>query len=348
MSSHNLQKEASELGPNYPDIPNKAAKGISYYTPTQEPPAGTAIDQEKAAKLFKPLKIRGLELQNRIFGQKIMIQLAHAGRKGSTVAPWLAASEMATEKNNGWPSKLMAPSAIPFAEQHATPSEMTKKDIEGLKEAFVAATRRALKARFDAIEIHNAHGYLLHEFLSPVSNRRTDEYGGSFENRTRLTLEIVDSVRKEIPDDMPLFLRVSADDWLSYEGSPFTASWTKEDTVKLAPLLAEHGVDFLDVSSGGIHPSQKIKGGPSYQAPFALAVKKAVGDKLLVSAVGAITSGPQANALLDEGLDAVFIGRYFQKEPGLVWRFAEELETPIKVANQIAWGFGGRAGKKTH
>ena len=280
--------------------------------------------------------------------QKVMIQIAHAGRKASTVAPWLSASGVATEKNNGWPKNLKAPSAIPFADNLPTPKEMTKADIEEFKTAYAAAIERALKAGVDAIEIHNAHGYLLHEFLSPVSNRRTDEYGGSFENRTRLTIEIVDIVRKIIPDSMPLFLRVSATDWLDYPDSPFQESWTVNDTTKLAGILAEHGVDLLDVSSGGNHPSQKIKGGPSYQAPFALSTKKAVGDKLLVSAVGTITKGDQANGLLEDGLDAIFVGRMFQKNPGLVWNFAEEVNTPINVAHQIGWGFGGRAGKKTH
>lgn len=277
-----------------------------------------------------------------------MIQLGHAGRKASTVAPWLAASGVATERNNGWPKNLKAPSAIPFSDNLPTPHEMTKADIEEIKTAFAAAIRRALKAGFDAIEIHNAHGYLLHEFISPVSNHRTDEYGGSFENRTRLSLEIVDIARKEIPESMPLFLRVSGTDWLDHEGSPVKESWTGADTVKFAKLIAEHGVDLLDVSSGGIHPAQKITPGPSYQAPFAFAVKKELGDKLHVTAVGAITKGTQANDLLEDGLDAVFVGRYFQKNPGLVWSFAEELDTPIKVANQIGWGFGGRAGKKTH
>ena len=153
----------------------------------------------------------------------------------------------------------------------------------------MAAVKRALEAGFDVIEIHNAHGYLLHEFLSPVSNKRTDEYGGSWENRTRLTLEVVEAAREAIPEGMPLFLRISASDWLDGQREQFPESWTEADTVRLAPLLAERGVDFLDVSSGGLHPSQKIKTGPGYQAPFAKAVKKAVGDKMAVGVVGSIT-----------------------------------------------------------
>lgn len=185
-------------------------------------------------------------------------------------------------------------------------------------------------------------GYLLHSFLSPASNKRTDQYGGSFENRTRLTRELVELTRQNIPKDMPLFLRISATDWL--EGEQATESWKVEDTVKLAEVLAEMGVDLLDVSSGGLDPRQKVKGGPGYQAPFAKAVKERLGDRLAVGTVGTITSGKQANKLLDQGLDLAIIGRMFQKNPAIVWSFAEELDCQINVANQIRWGFGGRPG----
>lgn len=390
---------------------------ISYFTPKQDPPAGTVKVKTDGSvpKLFKPLKIRGLELQNRIMlsplcqysaqdghatdwhlthlggilqrgpglttveatgvlpegritpqdvglwkdsqieplarivefahsqSQKIAIQLAHAGRKASTVAPWLSAGAVAPKEHGGWPDNVKGPSNVPFDENHATPKEMTIEDIEEFKKAFVAATKRALKAGFDVIEIHNAHGYLLQSFLSPVSNKRTDKYGGSFENRTRLTLELVELVRAAIPEDMPLFLRISGTDWLEHTSEP---SWTVEDTVRLAPLLAERGVDLLDVSAGGNSPLQKIRGGPGYQAPFAQAVKKAVGDKLLVGTVGSITSGKQANDLLETGLDLAIVGRLFQKNPGLVWYWAEELGADMEVANQIGWGFYGRGGKK--
>jgi 2,4-dienoyl-CoA reductase-like NADH-dependent reductase (Old Yellow Enzyme family) len=222
---------------------------------------------------------------------------------------------------------------------------MTLSDIEAFKEAWVASLKRALKAGFDVIEIHNAHGYLLHNFISPASNTRTDEYGGSFENRIRLTLEIVELTRNHIPDDMPLFLRLSAIDWLDYEGSPVKESWTIADSVRLAPLLAQRGVDLLDVSSGGNHPAQKITPGPGYQAPFAKAIKKAVGDSLAVGTVGTIKTGKLANELLEEGgLDLAIVARMFQKNPGLVWAWAEELGVQINVANQIRWGFGGRPG----
>lgn len=276
--------------------------------------------------------------------QKMGIQLAHAGRKASTVAPWLSAGAVANESVNGWPHDVKAPSALAYNEDHASPTEMTLQDIREFKKAWAEAVVRALTAGFDVIEIHNAHGYLLHNFISPASNQRTDRYGGSFENRVRLTLEVVELTRSLIPDTMPLFLRLSADDWLSHDGYK-GESWTVKDSAKLAPMLAERGVDLIDVSSAGLHPAQKIKSGPGYQVPFAKEIKQAVGDKMLVTAVGSITQGKQAEKILNEdGLDAVFVGRYFQKNPGLVWSWAEELDVPINVANQIRWGFGGRAG----
>jgi len=370
-------------------IRNVPAKGISYFTPAQNPPSGTALDPQPngkpTPKLFQPLTIRGVTFQNRIWlsplcqysaqngrmtdwhlthlggiiqrgpglsfveaaavtpqgritpedvglwedgqiepmkrvvefahsqGQKIAIQLAHAGRKASTVAPWLSMGDTAVEEVNGWPKDVWAPSAIPFSDTFPMPNELTKDGILEVKNAFVAAAKRAVKAGFDVIEIHNAHGYLLHEFLSPVSNKRTDDYGGSFENRTRLTLEVVEAVRTTIPENMPLFVRISGTDWLDQQRDEFPESWTKDDTAKLAPLLADRGVDLLDVSSAGLHPKQAIeKSEKAYQAAVARYVKESVGDKLLITAVGSISEGQQAQKLLDEGLDAVFSGRWFQ------------------------------------
>ncbi|KAG1845484.1 hypothetical protein DFJ58DRAFT_664286, partial [Suillus subalutaceus] len=179
--------------------------------------------------------------------------------------------------------------------------------------AFVEATKRVLKAGIDVIEIHNAHGYLLCSFLSPISNTRTDEDGGSFENRICLTLKVMDAIRDVIPEDMPLFLRylrvhkmISATEWLE-EALPNEPSWRVEDTVKLAGILAEHGVDFLDVSSGGSHPKAIMKSGPAYQAPFAQAVKQAVGNKLVVGCVGSITNDKVAQEVLETTIP---------KEPG--------------------------------
>lgn len=281
--------------------------------------------------------------------QKIAIQLGHAGRKASTVAPWLSKGDTAVEEVNGWPKDVWAPSAVAFSDTFPHPNALSKEHIQQIKQAFVDAAKRAVQAGFDVIEIHNAHGYLLHEFLSPVSNQRTDNYGGSFENRTRLTIEVVDAVRKAIPNTMPLFMRISGTDWLhgEEEKKQFPESWTVEDTTRLAPILAEHGLDLLDVSSGGLHPAQKIgQSEKSYQAPLARPVKKAVGDKLLITTVGGINEGHQAQQLLEEGLDAVFCGRWFQKNPALVWSMAEDLSVQIHIANQISWAFGGRGGAR--
>jgi len=276
--------------------------------------------------------------------QKIGIQLAHAGRKASTIAPWLSGGSLATEEVGGWPGDVWGPSAVPYNEEYPKPKEATKEYIKRVVQAFEASAKRAVKAGFDVIEIHNAHGYLLDSFVSPISNKRTDEYGGSFENRIRLTLEIVDAVRAVIPDDMPLFLRISATDWLE-QSLPNEPSWTSADTVKLAAILATRGIDFLDVSSGGIHPAQKIKGAgsPAYQAQLAHDVKKALGNKLVIGSVGGITNGHIAQEVLEKGqADVTIVGRQFQKNPGSVWAFAEDLGVDIYLPHQIEWGFKGR------
>ncbi|KAH8084363.1 NADH:flavin oxidoreductase/NADH oxidase [Cristinia sonorae] len=277
--------------------------------------------------------------------QKIGIQLAHAGRKASTVAPWLHSGIAAGPVENGW-ENVRGPTEEPYNELFFKPKSLSTAEIKEYVQAFANAARRSLKAGFDVIEIHNAHGYLLNEFISPAVNTRTDEYGGSFENRIRFTLEVVDAIRAVIPSSMPLFLRISATDWLE-QSLPDTPSWRTEDTIRLASILADHGVDVLDVSTGGNHPKQKVKGGPAYQAPFSEAVKKAVGDKIIVTAVGTITNGRVAQDILDKGqADAIFVGRMFQKNPGLVWSFAEDLGVKIAVAHQIEWAFAGRGGIK--
>ncbi|KAI0038586.1 FMN-linked oxidoreductase [Auriscalpium vulgare] len=281
-------------------------------------------------------------------GQKVAFQLAHAGRKASTVAPWLDMKATAGAAAGGWPDAVFAPSAIAYSEASPVPNALTKDGIRAVVVAYAEAARRAVRIGADAVEVHNAHGYLLHEFLSPVSNQRTDEYGGSFENRIRATLEVVDAVRASIPAAMPLFLRISATDWLE-EAMPDTPSWRLEDTVRLAGILAEHGVDVLDVSSSGVHPGQRIKVGtdPAYQAFLSEAVKRAHGDKILVGAVGQIKTGQVAQGILDAGkADLIFVGRAFQKNPGLVWQFADELGVQVRSARQIEWGFSGRASGK--
>ncbi|KAH8828959.1 FMN-linked oxidoreductase [Flagelloscypha sp. PMI_526] len=281
--------------------------------------------------------------------QKVGIQLAHAGRKASTNAPWLSGIPLATKDVGGWPNDVVGPSASPFAPGYPEPKALTKEGIERIKQGFVDAAKRAVQAGIDVIEIHNAHGYLGSSFLSPTSNQRTDEYGGSFENRTRFSLEVVDAIRAVIPDTMPLFLRVSGTEGLEY--LPDVESWKSEDTVAFAKLLESRGVDVLDVSSGGNDPRQRVspmQGGLGYQVPLSEAVKKALGpnSKMLVSAVGGIRKGTQAQQILDEGCaDVIFVGRQFQKDPGLVWTFADHLGVDINTANQIRWAFKGRGAK---
>lgn len=272
-------------------------------------------------------------------GQKIGIQLAHAGRKASTVPPWLG-GVTATNAVGGWTDNVKAPSAIPFAEGEIVPKAMTKEDIEEVKAAWVAAVKRAVAAGVDFIEIHNAHGYLLSSFLSPSSNQRTDEYGGSFENRIRLSLEISQLTRDTVGPNMPVFLRVSATDWLE-QSMPEEKGWKLEDTVEFSRALATQGaIDLIDISTGGVHSAQKVTSGVAFQVPFAKAVKQAVGQKMLVSAVGTINSGTLAEKILNEdGVDLILVGRAFQRDSGLAWAFAKDLDVEIAMAAQIRWGF---------
>jgi len=274
--------------------------------------------------------------------QKIAIQLAHAGRKASTSAPWLNAQSTVQVEHDGWPDNVWGPSTVPFDASHPQPRELTLEGIQRVIAAFVDGAKRALTAGFDVIEIHCAHGYLLHSFISPVSNKRTDQYGGSFENRIRLPIQVVDAVRAVIPEDMPLFLRISGTDWLE-EVAPDEPSWRAEDTVRFAPILAAHGVDLLDISSGGNDPRPRWMSGYQYQVPFAAAVKKVVGSKLLVGSVGELHSAISAQDVLEtDRADVIFVGRQFQKNPGQVWAMAEELGVEIYVANQMEWPFRGR------
>lgn len=250
---------------------------------------------------------------------------------------------MSTVKVGGWPDRNKGPSAIAYNDRAPIPDAMTEADIEEVKAAWVAAIKRALKAGVDFIEIHVAHSFLLHFFVSPVLNKSTDKYGGSFENRIRLSLEIAELTRQTIPETMPVMLRISATDWLE-KSLPQAESWKFEDTVRMAKALTDQGcIDVLDISSGGSHPAQQICTGPCFQLPFAKSVKAAVGDKLLVGAVGMIHTGEIANALVTEaGLDFVLVGRVFQKNPGLVWTWAEELCVDISMSNQNQWGFSRR------
>lgn len=246
----------------------------------------------------------------------------------------------------GWPAELLAPSALSYNQAlFPVPRAMTKRDIGALKTSWAAAVRRAVKAGFDAIMIHSGHGYLLSSFLAPSSNERQDEYGGSLENRLRLPLEIAEITRHSMPDSMPLFVRLSAHDWLEEVPDLAEKSWGIGDSITYAKALAMLSVDVVDIASGGMHPSQQITTGEAFQAHFALLIKQALaGTGLLVSTVGRITSGALAEGLLDLGIDLVTVGRGFQKNPGLVWAWAEELGVEIKVSEQVGWGFGGRVG----
>ncbi|KAI1206415.1 FMN-linked oxidoreductase [Annulohypoxylon truncatum] len=400
-------------------IVNKGVPNAPFYTPVQGPPAGTALDQATAPTLFKPLKIRGVELQNRFVvspmcmysaddghvtdwhfahlsqfilrgtaltiveatavtpngrispedlgiwkdsqisglkrivdfahsqGQKVGIQLAHAGRKASTLASWLTledGSRTVAAESGGWPDNVWAPSAIKFHEGYAEPKAMTTEDIKVLVQAFEDAARRAVAAGFDVIEIHGAHGYLITEFLSPASNKRTDQYGGSFENRTRLLFEVIKAVRGAIPESMALFLRISATEWMEWAGEP---SWTMEQSFQLAKLLPAAGIDLLDVSSAGNNPAQRLVIHPYTQINFAGRIRdelKKNGINLLIGAVGLITNSGVARRIVQEGeapqADLVFIGRQLLREPEFVLRAAQELGVEVKWPNQYhraAW-----------
>ena len=233
------------------------------------------------------------------------IQLAHAGRKASTKPPSQGGAAIAPSEPGGW--QTVAPSAIPFNPGEPVPSELSIDEIQGVIHAFAAAAQRALSAGFDVIEIHAAHGYLLHEFLSPLSNRRTDEYGGAFENRIRMLLETVGAVRAVWPNRLPLFVRISATDWA--EGG-----WDIDQSVRLAAELKKAGVDLVDCSSGALVPHVKIPLGPGYQVPFADRVRNEAG--VLTAAVGLITEPAQAEQILAEGrADLVLLARAFLRDP---------------------------------
>jgi 2,4-dienoyl-CoA reductase-like NADH-dependent reductase (Old Yellow Enzyme family) len=246
------------------------------------------------------------------------IQLAHAGRKASTYAPW-AGHGMVPESGGGW-NNVVAPSALAFTDGYRMPRALSIDGIKNVVSAFAAAARRACEAGFRVIEIHAAHGYLIQEFLSPLSNRRTDAYGGPFENRTRLLREIVAAVRGVWPERAPLFVRISASDWI--EGG-----WDIQQSVELARQLKELGADLIDCSSGGNVPGAEIPVGPGYQTPFAEQIRREA--NILTGAVGMITSPVQAEHILVTGqADAVMIARELLRDPYWPLRAARELGQP--------------------
>ncbi|MEU9980675.1 NADH:flavin oxidoreductase/NADH oxidase [Streptomyces sp. NPDC050856] len=253
------------------------------------------------------------------------VQLAHAGRKASTGRPWKGGGPVGADEH-GW--QPVGPSPLPFDEGYPVPDELSRQGIAEITGQFAAAARRALAAGFEVVEIHGAHGYLIGEFLSPHSNRRTDEYGGSFANRTRFALEVVDAVREVWPEELPLFFRISATDWLE-DGT----GWSADDTVRFAALLKEHGVDLLDVSTGGNAPRVRIPVGPGYQVPFAARVRAEAG--LPVAAVGLITEAGQAEKIVANGeADAVLLGRELLRDPSWARHAARELGGDVHVPDQ--------------
>jgi 2,4-dienoyl-CoA reductase-like NADH-dependent reductase (Old Yellow Enzyme family) len=246
------------------------------------------------------------------------IQLAHAGRKASTYRPWEGHGAIA-EAEGGWP--VVAPSAAPFAEGYAVPRALTEDGIRTVVKAFAAAARRACEAGFQVVEVHAAHGYLSHEFLSPLSNRRQDGYGGSFENRTRFVREVVEAVRSSWPERCPLFLRISATDWT--EGG-----WDAEQSVELARQVKPYGVDLIDCSSGGNVADAKIPVGPGYQAPFAERIRREAG--VPTGVVGLLTAPVQADHVIRTGqADLVLLAREMLRDPYWPLRAARELGHPI-------------------
>jgi 2,4-dienoyl-CoA reductase-like NADH-dependent reductase (Old Yellow Enzyme family) len=254
----------------------------------------------------------------------IAIQLAHAGRKASTEVPWKGGAQIPPDHSDGWQTE--APSAIPHSEGEAPPTALDREGLRRVRDAFADAARRAARLGLHAVQVHAAHGYLLHQFLSPLSNRRDDEYGGSLENRMRFPLEVFDAVRAAFPADRPVTVRVSGTDWA--EGG-----WTIGETVEFAKALETRGCSAMHVSSGGLTPVQRIAVGPSYQVPLARAVKAAT--SMPVIAVGLITDFVQAEAILGTGdADLIALARAILYDPRLPWHAAAHFGAAVKAPNQ--------------
>ncbi|MCJ2186056.1 NADH:flavin oxidoreductase/NADH oxidase [Novosphingobium beihaiensis] len=255
----------------------------------------------------------------------VAIQLGHAGRKGSTAKPWDGGAQIAPEASNGW--QTVSASTVPFQPHENAPEALDAVGLTRIRDAFAEAACRAARLGIDAIQIHGAHGYLLHQFLSPLSNQRTDDYGGSLENRMRFPLEVFDAVRAAFPADKPVTVRVSGTDWV--EGG-----WDIEQTIALSRALQQRGVSAMHISSGGLHPQQAIPVGPNYQVPLARRVKEAV--SVPVIAVGLITEPEQAEAIVATGdADMIAIARTVLYDPRWPWHAAAALGAQIKVAPQF-------------
>jgi 2,4-dienoyl-CoA reductase-like NADH-dependent reductase (Old Yellow Enzyme family) len=280
----------------------------------------SGIWSEAHADAFKPI-VEFMHAQGAIAG----IQIAHAGRKASTAQPWNGGDPI-TDGPHSWTT--LAPSAIPFREGDPVPHALTIEGIDEVVEQFARAAKLSLRAGFKVLEIHGAHGYLLHEFLSPLSNTRTDEYGGSLENRMRLLLRVTKAVREVWPDELPLFVRISASDWA--EGG-----WDLEQSIELCTRLRELGVDLIDCSSGGAVPFAKIQVGPGYQVPFARAIRQRA--QIATGAVGLITNAQQAEEIIGDGsADAVLLARQLLRDPYFPLHAAKELGVEVEWPVQYA------------
>lgn len=267
--------------------------------------------------------VRFVESQGAVAG----IQLAHAGRKASSELPWKGGAGLLSADVGGWP--VVGPSAIPFDDGSPTPTALDAAGIDGIVAAFEAATHRALAAGFQVIEIHSAHGYLLHEFLSPLSNQRTDDYGGSLENRMRLPLRVAESIRKIVPAELPVFVRISATDWAD-------GGWDADQSVVYAKRLKELGIDLIDVSSGGLVPKARIPVGKGYQVPLARKIRDEAG--IATGAVGLITETAHANEIVTGGdADMVFLARELLREP--YWAIKAQQELGAEPTWPISYGY---------
>jgi len=267
---------------------------------------------------------RTLERIRRWSDMPIAIQIAHAGRKASTDLPWKSAAQIAPGRPNGW--QTVSSSTLPFQIGENPPAALDHDGLARVRTAFAEAARRSVRAGIDLIQIHSAHGYLLHQFLSPLANKRTDNYGGSLENRMRFPLEVFDAIREAVPSNYPVTVRVSATDWV--EGG-----WNVEETIQYAKELERRGCAAIHVSSGGMSPAQKIPLGPNYQVPLARTVKAAV--KMPVVAVGLITDYEQAEAVIGTGdADLVAIARAILYDPRWPWHAAAHLGAHVKAPNQ--------------
>lgn len=267
---------------------------------------------------------RVIESVRRYSDMPLGIQLAHAGRKASSIIPWLGSGPIPTEDPLGWTP--VAPSAIPFLEDHHPPIALSYDELNAIKEAFVTAAIRAVRIGIQLIEIHAAHGYLLHQFLSPLSNHRTDSYGGSLENRMRFPLEILAAVRNAVPAEIPVGVRISATDWVN-------GGFDLPESIIVAKQMELGGADYIHVSSGGLSPNQKISVGPGYQAPLAKAIRAQVNIPII--AVGLINEADQAEAILQDGdADCIALARAMLSDPHWPWHAAEKLGAKIKAPPQ--------------